>query len=130
MVMNGLITSFSKNRLGVFRSKNASISVSIVSVNWHSIICFKKLVLLLLLSNKIIIVFENIGNLLRMENRHELILIAVVKNHLLFISFGKVSSDIIYDTQINYAEIVSVFAVSSKHVISFFSKSVPSTSEE
>ena len=64
MVMDGLITSFSKNRLGVFRSKNASISVSIVSVNWHNIICFKKLVLLLLLSN-IIIVFENIGNLLR-----------------------------------------------------------------
>ena len=66
MVMDGLITSFSKNRLGVFRSKNASISVSIVSVNWHNIICFKKLVLLLLLSNIIIIVFENIGNLLRM----------------------------------------------------------------
>ena len=65
MVMDGLITSFSKNRLGVFRSKNASISVSIVSVNWHNIICFKKLVLLLLLSN-IIVVFENIGNLLRM----------------------------------------------------------------
>ena len=63
--MDGLITSFSKNRLGVFRSKNASISVSIVSVNWHNIICFKKLVLLLLLSN-IIVVFENIGNLLRM----------------------------------------------------------------
>ena len=42
------------------------ISVSIVSVNWHNIICFKKLVLLLLLSNIIIIVFENIGNLLRM----------------------------------------------------------------
>ena len=61
MVMDGLITSFSKNRLGVFRSKNASISVSIVSVNWHNIICFKKLVLLLLLSNIIIIVFENIG---------------------------------------------------------------------
>ena len=65
MVMDGLITSFSKNRLGVFRSKNASISVSIVSVNWHNIICFKKLVLLLLLSN-IIVVFKNIGNLLRM----------------------------------------------------------------
>ena len=65
MVMDGLITSFSKNRLGVFRSKNASISVSIVSVNWHNIICFKKLVLLLLLSN-IIVVFENIRNLLRM----------------------------------------------------------------
>ena len=65
MVMDGLITSFSKNRLGVFRSKNASISVSIVSVNWHNLICFKKLVLLLLLSN-IIVVFKNIGNLLRM----------------------------------------------------------------
>lgn len=42
----------------------------------------------------------------------------------------KLTSDIIYDTKINYADIVSVLAVSSKHVISFFSKSVPSTSEE
>ena len=42
----------------------------------------------------------------------------------------RLNSGIIYDTQINYAEIVSVFAVSSKHVICFFSKSVPSTSEE
>ena len=65
MVLYGLKSSFSKNRIGIFVAKNASFFVSIVSVNWHNIICFKKLVLLLLLSN-IIVVFENIRNLLRM----------------------------------------------------------------